>query len=607
MIGGLVCCALNSHPNFTRVRRLLKYWTIVLLICSFVSCFFIILGFMDDVGSKKGEVGDWLLRLKGIGAGNTGVLQQLCVHPEEVKLISQIPISSTSLDKIVWHYHPKGNYTVKSGYCQAILQHEVNSKPEASSSSMPNKSLWKQVWNLRTLLKIKMFWWKAAKRMLLLTDNISGLILSRVQHLLDMVPSNPERIIFHTSLANITWQIWKSRNAYVFGDVRPCPSSTMSRLNCISRGYNSVFPSSLPISYASVDRDEYHEISLQWIPHSKKGEVGDWLLRLKGIGARNTGVLQQSNVDVSITFRVSFTTVGDLEVLIKDIDAGKYEELLYGMTNDKHKLVMDALGALCDLIEAEYASNHGDKGIFNEINAFVKDLELGKHELWTSMSMEKSNEIMKIICNRWDDLLTASSKGDDSRPTSSDPIDIDAGKYEEFISGMTNDKRKLVMDALGALSDLIEEIDGFVKDLELGKHELWTSMSKEKSDEITKIVCNMWDDLLMARSKGDDTRHTSSDPIVQTVEINSKSTSYAGVAGKQLGEPWAEKDHGLNNKGFFFFKFDSHAGLKAVLKGGPWLIRKSLIILKKWPMDTRLLKQELTRIPVWVKLHDVFI
>ncbi|GJR79513.1 zinc knuckle CX2CX4HX4C containing protein [Tanacetum coccineum] len=63
----------------------------------------------------------------------------------------------------------------------------------------------------------------------------------------------------------------------------------------------------------------------------------------------------------------------------------------------------------------------------------------------------------------------------------------------------------------------------------------------------------------------------------------------------------------MNFKGFFFFKFDSRAGLEAVLEGGLWLIRKSLIILKKWSMDTRLLKEELTPIPIWVKLHDVSI
>ncbi|GKC51394.1 zinc knuckle CX2CX4HX4C containing protein [Tanacetum coccineum] len=61
----------------------------------------------------------------------------------------------------------------------------------------------------------------------------------------------------------------------------------------------------------------------------------------------------------------------------------------------------------------------------------------------------------------------------------------------------------------------------------------------------------------------------------------------------------------MNNKGFFVFKFDSRAGLEAVLEGDPWLIHNSLIILKKWSMDTRLLKEELTRIPIWVKLHDV--
>ncbi|GKC57855.1 hypothetical protein Tco_1085453 [Tanacetum coccineum] len=48
-----------------------------------------------------------------------------------------------------------------------------------------------------------------------------------------------------------------------------------------------------------------------------------------------------------------FTTVGDLDVLTKDIEAGKHEDLLFGMTNDKHKAVMDALVAMCDSIHAK--------------------------------------------------------------------------------------------------------------------------------------------------------------------------------------------------------------------------------------------------------------
>nr|GEX35399.1 hypothetical protein [Tanacetum cinerariifolium] len=159
-----------------------------------------------------------------------------------------------------------------------------------------------------------------------------------------------------------------------------------------------------------------------------------------------------------------------------------------------------------------------------------------------------------------------------------------------------------------------------------------------------------------------------SGPIVQSVDINTKSTSYAGAAGaspkhqpkvnsnfrtlvagpvingvnisiprkivekvstrfkhtlygyfirKRIAFPVVEyyarnnwvkhslKRIMMNSKGFFFFKFDSRAGLEAVLEGGPWLIHKSLIILKKWSMDTRLLKEELTCISIWVKLHDV--
>ncbi|GJU37070.1 zinc knuckle CX2CX4HX4C containing protein [Tanacetum coccineum] len=105
--------------------------------------------------------------------------------------------------------------------------------------------------------------------------------------------------------------------------------------------------------------------------------------------------------------------------------------------------------------------------------------------------------------------------------------------------------------------------------------------------------------------------------VVKKVSTLFEHTLYGYFLGKRMAFPvveyyarnnWAK--HGLkiimmNNKGFFFFKFDSRDGLEAVLEGGPWLIRKSLIILKKWSMDTRLLKEELTYIPIWVKLHDI--
>ncbi|GJU20786.1 zinc knuckle CX2CX4HX4C containing protein [Tanacetum coccineum] len=105
--------------------------------------------------------------------------------------------------------------------------------------------------------------------------------------------------------------------------------------------------------------------------------------------------------------------------------------------------------------------------------------------------------------------------------------------------------------------------------------------------------------------------------VVEKVSIRFEHTLYGYFIGKRMAFPvveyyarnnWAK--HGLkmimmNAKGFFFFKFDTRAGLEAVLEGGPWMICNSPIILEKWSMDTSWLKEELTRISIWVKLHDV--
>ncbi|GKD40066.1 zinc knuckle CX2CX4HX4C containing protein, partial [Tanacetum coccineum] len=131
--------------------------------------------------------------------------------------------------------------------------------------------------------------------------------------------------------------------------------------------------------------------------------------------------------------------------------------------------------------------------------------------------------------------------------------DIKAGKLYELLSGMTNDDRIETMDAIGTICKSIQA----------------------DNNNVDVIPCK---------------RMTF--PVVEYYARNN----------------WAK--HGLkrimmNSKGFFFFKIDSRAGLEVVLEGGSWLIRKSPIILKKWSIDTRLLKEELTRILIWVKLHDV--
>nr|GEU83147.1 hypothetical protein [Tanacetum cinerariifolium] len=187
------------------------------------------------------------------------------------------------------------------------------------------------------------------------------------------------------------------------------------------------------------------------------------------------------------------------------------------------------------------------------------------------------------------------------------------------------------------------DIDTFSKSVEEGKYvDIFSKMSSDEIDTIVDAIVTIAKKFLV----GDDNSRPNvtkqvvepnhDDPIIHDVNINTKSTLYAGAAGsnhkvstcfehtlygyfigKRMQFPvveyyarnnWAK--HGptmimMNAKGFFFFKFNSQASLEAVLEGGPWLIRKSLIILKKWSMDTRLLKEELTCISLFRCLSKV--
>ncbi|GJU23286.1 hypothetical protein Tco_1156628 [Tanacetum coccineum] len=57
--------------------------------------------------------------------------------------------------------------------------------------------------------------------------------------------------------------------------------------------------------------------------------------------------------------------------------------------------------------------------------------------------------------------------------------------------------------------------------------------------------------------------------------------------------------------GFLFFKFASQSGLEQVLEQGPWMIRNVPIILTNWSPNLSLMRDKVTKVPVWVKLHKV--
>nr|GFB61116.1 zinc knuckle CX2CX4HX4C [Tanacetum cinerariifolium] len=184
--------------------------------------------------------------------------------------------------------------------------------------------------------------------------------------------------------------------------------------------------------------------------------------------------------------------------------------------------------------------------------------------------------------------------------------DIEAGKHEELLSRMTNDDR---METLNALDSICNSIQA----------------NRNNAYVIPCKVSHAYDSINLNVHEST----IPNDPIIQSVDINTKSTSYVGAAGasakdqpnvsnfctlvadlvfdgvnvsvrkvvkkvsthfehtlygyfmgKRMAflmiEYYARNNwvkHGLkrimmNSKGFFFFKFDSRSSLEVVLEGG---------------------------------------
>ncbi|GJW11233.1 zinc knuckle CX2CX4HX4C containing protein [Tanacetum coccineum] len=336
-------------------------------------------------------------------------------------------------------------------------------------------------------------------------------------------------------------------------------------------------------------------------------------------------------IDVAATFGVPLTTVGDLQKLINDIDAGKHDELLSELTNEDR---METLIG-CDLSFRSRMSNTSDKGTtFGDGAARVGMQLRSSPKVSTSSPLVSPSTIINVPRELYSIDVAATfgvpltTVGDLQKLIN----DIDAGKHDELLSELTNEDRMETLEALGSICNSIK-------------------VDHNNADVIPCKVSYVDD----SNNLNVDESTIPSDPIVQSVDIN-KSTSYVGVVGgsakdqpnvnsnfrtlvadpvfdcvnisiprKVIEKVSTRFEHTLYGyfigKRMAFLVVEYYArnnwvkhglkrimiwtGLEAVLEGGLWLIRKSLIILKKWSMDTRLLKEELTRIPIWVKLHDV--
>ncbi|XP_035839381.1 uncharacterized protein LOC118486758 [Helianthus annuus] len=104
---------------------------------------------------------------------------------------------------------------------------------------------------------------------------------------------------------------------------------------------------------------------------------------------------------------------------------------------------------------------------------------------------------------------------------------------------------------------------------------------------------------------------------VRMVQDKLANTLYGYFLGDRVAFPVVDyfvrmnwKKYGLqktmmNANGFFFFKFRDEAGISNVLQDGPWIIRSQPLFLNHWTPTTKLEKKEVTKVQVWVKIHEV--
>ncbi|XP_021994704.1 uncharacterized protein LOC110891319 [Helianthus annuus] len=152
--------------------------------------------------------------------------------------------------------------------------------------------------------------------------------------------------------------------------------------------------------------------------------------------------------------------------------------------------------------------------------------------------------------------------------------------------------------------------------------------SQNKVDDVTKpvsyaeSVINANNRKINFRSLASSDRRDDCDVVlpkdsVRVVTDKLANTLYGYFLGDRIAYPVVDyfvknnwKKYGLqksmmNANGFFFFKFADRSGMMSVLEEGPWIIRSQPLFLCEWNPSTKLVKSEVKKVQLWVKIHDV--
>ena len=136
------------------------------------------------------------------------ILQQIFL-PQDVETICSIPISVRNAeDTVIWHFHPRGEFTVNSAYKAEMNWREQVEKSEGSNSEGNQQWMWKQFWKVKIPEKIKIFGWRVIRDILPTRSNLS----KRKIPILNSCPGCDEvpESIFHSLWeCEIAQEVWK--------------------------------------------------------------------------------------------------------------------------------------------------------------------------------------------------------------------------------------------------------------------------------------------------------------------------------------------------------------------------------------------------------------
>ena len=194
--------------------------------------------------------------------------------------VMQIPISYMGVsDRFLWPYTTDGNYSVKSGY-HFIKSEFIKTISQPETSASQNNLIWKFIWKVLAPQKIKLFLWRICHNAIPVRDNLhkrrivnspmcpacnqeretiehalllcpwtlpvwfgSQLQLTPTAQNVDRVDSWLVQVLSAMTenkeflnqriglLVTLLWEIWKTRNEFVFENKKPYPLVVLNRAN----------------------------------------------------------------------------------------------------------------------------------------------------------------------------------------------------------------------------------------------------------------------------------------------------------------------------------------------------------------------------------------